>query len=363
MTIIVFVAAGDGGQLTQANLSVFIADHFQLQQCGVVILGQRCAAEGEIAQGIENVAAAVLLNGLQHVGMVTVNHIGTGINGDLCHFLLGTVGAVNAFFAPVEGADDDLGTVLFELSDAAFNALFGDVTEGAGIQTDLQTAFGGVQGGLILFYIGDTHILQNLLGGCIACLAIVLGVVVCQGDGFHGGTGHNGGVCRGTAESEFLGGCTGGFVIQRTFQVNDGEVIIFKILAHIGKGIVIVFANSLNVVDRIVPVTFCAAHGAVAGEGQGVALFLRLRDGRFRDGRLRGRFSRRFGGGSRLGGQLGSRLGGNGFRCGRRCGSGRGIAAAGGKHKDKADLYCQHKRQHDQKYFLKCQIHRAPRYL
>ena len=283
------------------------------------------------------------------MGMVAVNHIGTGIDGSLGEFLLGAVGVVNTFFTPVESADHDLGTVAAELGDTAFNTVNGKV-EGGGIQTDLQTAFSGIHGSLVLFNIGNACLGQCLGGGFVTGRTVVFGVVVGQRNSFHGGTGHDLGIGSGAAEREGFGCGTGGGVCQGAFQIDDCEIIVFKVFADLVEGIIVVFADGLDKVIGIAPVAFGAAQCAVAGERQRIMLFFG-----FGCGRLSGCGG--FGGRGCFGGSLGHHGGGgfggfgNSGHSGRGC-FGRSIVLAASQNKSKAKLCNQQNGQYDQNDFF-----------
>ena len=291
--------------------------------------------------------------------MVTVDDIRAGIDGCLGDLLLVVAGTVVTFLTPVEGADDDLSAIVAQRCDILRHIAGADV-EGAGVQADFQTAFGGVHGGAVLFHIGDAGILQNLGGGLVAGLTEVFRVVVCQSDRFHGRAGHDLGVGGGTTEGEALVGAAGGRVGQGTFQIDDGKIIIFEEMTNIIEGIVVILADGLDEVVGIAPVACDAAESAVTGEGQGVVLFLGLGHGRFGLGGQRGSESLRgqhgFSGRSLHRGQCFHSFGHHSFRCLQ----GNLFLFAVHDHQQ-ADLGCQQQDKDDQnRYFC---FHRAPRSL
>ena len=136
-------------------------------------------------------------------------------------------------------------------------------------------------------------------------------MVVGHGHGFDGILRQAVHVSRGAVEHVlFLHGIA--LVAQGAFQIHHGELVVFKIVDHIGERIGVVITHGFDKAVVCEIVGRIAAEGAVSGEGQKEAFLLGLR--------FRGKCLR-------LGDLRRRHRDGLGFRRGRS-GLGRGVAAA-----------------------------------
>ena len=209
------------------------------------------------------------------MGVAAVDQIGPGINGRTAQILLLLGGTEGMLRSPVGRIDDDIRPLLLQLPDPCHHGFGVYAIVDTAVQAHGHAVFQSEQLGLVGFHIGNPGLVQNPLGFGVALLPVVQGVVVGDGHRLHGAAGQDIGILSRPPEGISLSGRLT-LVSQNALQVHHGEIVIFKPLANILEGIVVILPYGHQKAVACMGMNGVTAQGAVPGEGKDHPGFRRL---------------------------------------------------------------------------------------
>src|SRR5699024_1272033 len=256
--------AGDELQVRHGDGAVHIPGDLQLGDDRVLVAGIGVAAEGPVAHGVEYVVVVVDLDGLERVRVRAVDDVGASVDGGVALFELQGIHVIGALVAPVQGGDDELGPGLLERGDARLYLRY--LAEGNGVDADLEARFRLVYRVLVAARVAYARGVERGLRVRVALLAVVLDVVVAEGDEFHAAQREDVHIQGRGAEGEVL---VRRHVVVRehALEVRHREVVVLKVLYGLFKDVAeVVCRDHVLVGDGGVPVIRHGVWGDVPDE-------------------------------------------------------------------------------------------------
>ena len=224
--------AGNPADALHFVSTIFRFHNVHLGDHSIFIPGIGIAAKTEVAQTIENIAAAVLLHFLEHMGVRTTHHIRTGINGCLPRRNLSLHRFIGSFKSPMRAGNDHIRALLFQRCHTGLHILRSRAKGGY-----IDAQFHSLD--LVNFPISagkmrHPYRIQCSLGILNPGFAKLVGVVIAHRCQIHTALRQNLSIGRRGAEIE--GGRGSQLVVRETaLQVCDGEIILSHNVHHAGK--------------------------------------------------------------------------------------------------------------------------------
>ena len=224
-------AAGDQSPVTQGHGAVRIPEDLLLDNGGVHVRRVVIAAEAEVPQAVVDNAACVFRDLLKQVGVASGDNVEALINEGLAQFVLVRHGVVAVLAAPVDQGHQNLGPL-------GPHFCYGGVDGGTvglekdGENPDFQSPLRGDDLGPVLADSGDSGGNQGAFRLVNAIRTKITNVVIGQAHHLDAALTEDPGKGRGAHEAEAIRLGLEPALPENALQISQGQVIVFKILAH-----------------------------------------------------------------------------------------------------------------------------------